>query len=260
MRKRHAHLTITQKRLHDTPQDVGAKWRYLALRCGLWVCTGDIAAFGSDLGVRQSVSLATRLDWCLSDAQEWVEQRNDEDYALASKSDAEVGTRDSEMTPDSTDKEDSLASRVKVDRKDSVSATAARCMREDSAGRRRRWILKPSTLNKGAALAFGEGFEPLRKAIHESPDIREWVLQEYVERPLLVQGRKFHLRAYVLAGSRGFRYSVKTPRRVRVLLRRRGNPVVVEAFLLSARASPTLERSVFGARCLAGVPVRDLHL
>ncbi|CAN0411133.1 unnamed protein product, partial [Pylaiella littoralis] len=34
---------------------------------------GDIAAFGSDLGVRQSVSLATRLDWCLGDAKDWIE-------------------------------------------------------------------------------------------------------------------------------------------------------------------------------------------
>lgn len=41
----------------------------------------------------------------------------------------------------------------------------------------RRWILKPSTLNKGAALALGEEFETLKDAIHESPDIREWVLQ-----------------------------------------------------------------------------------
>lgn len=174
----------------------------------LWVCTGDIAAFGSDLGVRQSVSLATRLDWCLSDAQEWVDQINDDDRALGSKPDAGVETDDSEMTPDSTEKEDDLNLRITADRKESVSATAARRMREGSAGRRRRWILKPSTLNKGAGLAFGEGFEPLRKAIHESPDIREWVLQEYVDRPLLVQGRKFHLRAYVLAGLHGFRYSV----------------------------------------------------
>lgn len=48
---------------------------------------------------------------------------------------------------------------------------------QEEKGRRRRWILKPSTLNKGAALALGDDFETLKDAIHESPDIREWVLQ-----------------------------------------------------------------------------------
>lgn len=48
---------------------------------------------------------------------------------------------------------------------------------QKKGGRRGRWILKPSTLNKGAALALGDDFETLKDAIHESPDIREWVLQ-----------------------------------------------------------------------------------
>lgn len=47
----------------------------------VWISgvAGDIAAFGSDLGVRQSVSLETRLDWCLGDAQEWIEQAQKEE-------------------------------------------------------------------------------------------------------------------------------------------------------------------------------------
>jgi hypothetical protein len=43
-------------------------------------------------------------------------------------------------------------------------------------------------------------FAALREAVHDWPDIREWVVQEYVHRPLLFRRRKFHLRAYVLAG------------------------------------------------------------
>lgn len=31
-----------------------------------------------------------------------------------------------------------------------------------------------------------------------APDLREWVVQRYIGNPLLVGGRKFHLRAYVL--------------------------------------------------------------
>ncbi|CAM9445699.1 unnamed protein product, partial [Hapterophycus canaliculatus] len=106
---------------------------------------GDIAAFGSDLGVRQSVSLATRLDWCLGDAREWIEQD-------------EEGQEEEEETKKQVGRE--------VTERGGVT------------GRRvQRWILKPSTLNKGAGLALGEDFETLRRAVHESPDIREWVLQ-----------------------------------------------------------------------------------
>ncbi|CAM9797634.1 unnamed protein product [Ectocarpus sp. 12 AP-2014] len=143
---------------------------------------GDIAAFGSDLGVRQSVSLETRLDWCLGDAQEWIEQDRKDDEA------------DEEGGGGVTAGEEDV-------RRAGTKEASAPCPdgEEGKGATRRRWILKPSTLNKGAGLALGEDFETLRRAIHDSPDIREWVLQEYVERPLLAEGRKFHLRAYALA-------------------------------------------------------------
>lgn len=101
---------------------------------------GDIAAFGSDLGVRQSVSLATRLDWCLGDAKEWIEgEEEEEEEGGSGEGGGGGGERGRKL--------------------------------------KRKWILKPSTLNKGAGLALGEDFETLREAIHGSPDIREWVLQ-----------------------------------------------------------------------------------
>lgn len=60
------------------------------------------------------------------------------------------------------------------------------------------WILKASTLNKGAGVHFIQSFDDLRRAVLSETDIREWVLQSYIEPPLLYRGRKFHCRVYVL--------------------------------------------------------------
>ncbi|CEG40037.1 tubulin tyrosine ligase [Plasmopara halstedii] len=61
------------------------------------------------------------------------------------------------------------------------------------------WIMKPSATNKGAEVNLIRDFQKLRSIVNEWTDIREWVVQEYIERPLLLRGRKFHIRAYVLA-------------------------------------------------------------
>lgn len=77
-----------------------------------------------------------------------------------------------------------------------------------------RFIIKPSLANKAAGIQVFDSLEQLR-AIFETDDsdsdddddddredvsqIREWVIQRYIDRPLLVNQRKFHVRAYVLA-------------------------------------------------------------
>lgn len=149
----------------------------------LRISAGDIASFGADLGVRQSVSLATRLDWCLSEAQEWMDCEHEGEGE-------EDGGRDRYL-----DRRDGAPGDGDGDRRGQQQE------QKQKRKRRQRWILKPSTLNKGVELCLIEDFEMLRKAVHGSPDIREWVLQEYVGRPLLAEGHKFHLRAYALAGT-----------------------------------------------------------
>jgi len=60
------------------------------------------------------------------------------------------------------------------------------------------WILKPSVTNKGASISLCQNWEGVLNCLEAEPDMREWVLQRYVAGPLLLDGRKFHLRVYVL--------------------------------------------------------------
>jgi len=61
------------------------------------------------------------------------------------------------------------------------------------------WILKPSATNKGTDVTVVETLAHVELALLDRTEQREWVLQRYVDRPLLHRGRKFHVRAYVLA-------------------------------------------------------------
>ena len=65
----------------------------------------------------------------------------------------------------------------------------------------RSWILKPSTMNKGVGIQIVHCIEEVEEALLDEKDIREWVLQLYIDNPLLLRRRKFHIRAYVLAVS-----------------------------------------------------------
>ncbi|KAI9012519.1 tubulin-tyrosine ligase family-domain-containing protein [Phycomyces nitens] len=86
---------------------------------------------------------------------------------------------------------------------------------EEKTKDRRMFIIKPSMANKAAGISVFDSMDQLR-AIFEEPEsdseeedsdaedlmqVREWVIQRYIDRPLLVNKRKFHVRAYVLAVS-----------------------------------------------------------
>lgn len=69
---------------------------------------------------------------------------------------------------------------------------------EDERYKDAMWILKPSVTNKGMDIIVAKNWEHILSALEDADHIREWVLQQYIERPLLVGGHKFHLRVYVL--------------------------------------------------------------
>ncbi|KAI8336081.1 tubulin-tyrosine ligase family-domain-containing protein [Chlamydoabsidia padenii] len=73
------------------------------------------------------------------------------------------------------------------------------------------FIIKPSLANKAAGIQVFDSLDQLRAIFTTESDseddsdqedvtqVREWVIQRYIDRPLLVNRRKFHVRAYVLA-------------------------------------------------------------
>jgi tubulin---tyrosine ligase len=61
------------------------------------------------------------------------------------------------------------------------------------------WILKPSVTDSAAEVRVVQTMDEVRDSITRNMDIGDWVLQRYVDRPLLVRGCKFHLRVYVVA-------------------------------------------------------------
>jgi hypothetical protein len=63
------------------------------------------------------------------------------------------------------------------------------------------WILKPSLGNKGAEVCLVESIEQVTAFLKAWRDVGQWVLQRYVERPLLLRSRKFHVRLYVLVNA-----------------------------------------------------------
>jgi hypothetical protein len=93
---------------------------------------GDIASFGDHAGVRNCMSLASRLDWTLESARE----------AMSAAA---------------------------------AAAAAAAAVQDKQQQQPLRWILKASTLNKGAGVHLVADFEQLRAAVHAQTDIREWV-------------------------------------------------------------------------------------
>jgi hypothetical protein len=71
----------------------------------------------------------------------------------------------------------------------------------DSIGEGALWVLKPSITNKAEGLSVVGSIEEVREALLDLPEMGTWVLQRYIDRPLLLlpTRNKFHLRIYVLA-------------------------------------------------------------
>jgi len=83
-----------------------------------------------------------------------------------------------------------------------VDAREAFDEEREKAGKVGLWILKPSLGDKAAGITILNGLKKLKEAVLKDRDLVEWVLQKYIEKPLLVNKKKFHLRVHVLAAGR----------------------------------------------------------
>ncbi|CAG8526534.1 14889_t:CDS:2 [Racocetra fulgida] len=107
---------------------------------------------------------------------------------------------------------------------DEIFEVVQECKENVSRERMHNFILKPNLGNKGADLKIFHTIDQLRSVFdvtHEEKSVnidenllqlddvdesifhlREWVIQRYISNPLLINDRKFHIRAYVLAVSK----------------------------------------------------------
>lgn len=61
-----------------------------------------------------------------------------------------------------------------------------------------QWILKPAALNQGRGIQVFNKFRDIINYINDNPPEMQWVIQKYIERPLLYKQRKFDIRVWAL--------------------------------------------------------------
>jgi tubulin monoglycylase TTLL3/8 len=59
------------------------------------------------------------------------------------------------------------------------------------------WIIKPGHQSRGRGIVLMSNYYEILKYIRESRG-RNWVIQKYIERPLLINKKKFDIRQWVL--------------------------------------------------------------
>lgn len=62
------------------------------------------------------------------------------------------------------------------------------------------WLVKPGFMNRGRGIEIFDSQKDILSHLAKQRSGSNWVVQKYIERPLLITGRKFDIRAYALVG------------------------------------------------------------
>jgi len=66
------------------------------------------------------------------------------------------------------------------------------------------WLIKPAAMNQGREIGvFNNDLEGMQKVLESRPMFSYWVIQKYIERPLLYKNRKFDIRVWALMTWKG---------------------------------------------------------
>lgn len=64
------------------------------------------------------------------------------------------------------------------------------------------WLIKPANMNQGRGIEISNSLKDIKNIINSKPAHSKWVVQKYIEKPLLYKNRKFDIRVWACVTDR----------------------------------------------------------